>query len=249
MITPTLAGDNRLIGKVYECRVYNRALTAKEIEVMHPNMFSNEFRTKGTAEFLVPNRRYCTYHVSHIYLDMMVDMGEHGTPEFAGQYPKAVGVKIDGVDDVIWLGTGSNGHLKTSFYELNTIKPYRNFKVKMVNTGLCPGLTVKVLNFRCVLLGLEKEVIDSVDAMDFAVEWDKEELTIAAGEVLSGKVSYSPEDANTGTSLTAAVSGDVLTAAFADDMVTVTGVSAGESMLTLTLPSGMTREYLVTVTD
>lgn len=249
MTVPTLAGDNRLIGNVYECKVYNRALTLKEIEVLYPNIYSNEFRTKGTVSFMVPNRRYVTQNVSYIRMEMLLDMGDYATSEFAGKYPKAVGVKFDSVDDIIWVGTGSNGYVKKTLYKLSTIKPYRNFIVKVTNTGLAPGLEAKIRGFRCVLLGAEKEVIESIDALDFNVEWDNESMQIPIGDTLNGHVSFIPEDSNTGTELTISADSDIINVTQSDELITITGITEGETILTISIPSGTTKTYQITVDD
>lgn len=249
MTAPKLGSNEKFKGKVFECKVYNRALTSTEIETLYPNIYSNEYRTKGAVAFKIPNAKNRVYNMTHVFLDMTVDMGEYGTPEYAGKYPKAVGVKLWNEDDVLWIGTGSNGHLSTAFYTLKTIKPFKNYTVEVVNTGLAPGLECKIENFRCLLLGAEEQVADSVDALDFEMEWDKEELTVKAGETLTGKASYIPDGANTGTELTAETDETIATAVFADGILTVSGAAAGETSLVLTLPSGARKEYVITVTE
>ena len=253
MVAPTLGEDYMLRGKVYECKVYNRALTSREIEVLYPNIVSNEFRTKGTARFLVPNRRYVTQNVSYMVLDLVVDMGEYGTPEYAGRYPHAVGVKVNGIDDMIWIGTGSNGHVQRTIKHMTTVKPYRNYQVDVANSGLVPGMSVKVRGFRCVLIGKEVPYVDTVDALDFDVEWESEPLELSVGGTLSGFVRYEPEDATAGTELTMTIEvvegeGSVLSAAQENGVITLTGESAGTALVTVSIPCGMVRSYQVTVT-
>ena len=247
MTAPTLAGDNRLKGRVYACRVYDRALTPEEIEALYPNIYSSEFRTKGAARFLVPNRRYSTQSVACVRLDMLVDMGEYGTAAYAGRYPRAVGVKPDGVDEVIWLGTGSDGHIQATFKHMTTLLPWRSYGVEVVNTGLAPGLTAKIRGFRCVLLGKETAYTDAVDALDFDVEWDRDVMILPEGGVLSGCVRYAPENANTGTELTVTCDTDGVSASATDGVITVTGLTPGEAMVTVSIPCGTTKTYRVLV--
>lgn len=242
MVAPTLAGNNKLKGKVYDCRVYSEALSISILEEMFPNIYSNEERTKGSLCCYVPNQRYKNALIRYIYLEALIDMGEHGTPEYAQKYPKAVGIKIDGIGDVIWVGTGSNGHIKTWIYNNKTIKPYRNIVVRIVNTGLCPGLKAKVQAFRCAILTEESDVTESVDALDFSVEWDKTDLNLSVGETLTGYVSYLPEDSNSGTTLELSTS-EGITATLEENLLTVTGVAEGEATLEATLPSGIQKIY------
>ena len=128
MVAPTVAGNNKLKGKVYECKVYREALSTIVLENMFPNLYSNEKRIKGTLCCYVPNQRYENHLIRYIYLEAYIDMGDYATPEYAGKYPKAVGVKIDGIGDVIWVGTGSNGRIKAWIYSNKTIKPYKRRK-------------------------------------------------------------------------------------------------------------------------
>ena len=208
--------------------------TPQHTAIRYPNIVSNEFRTKGTARFLVPNRRYVTQNVSYMVLDLVVDMGEYGTPEYAGRYPHAVGVKVNGIDDMIWIGTGSNGHVQRTIKHMTTVKPYRNYQVDVANSGLVPGMSVKVRGFRCVLIGKEVPYVDSVDALDFE--------------------RYEPEDATAGTELTMTIKvvegeGSVLSAAHENGVITLTGESAGTALVTVSIPCGMVRSYQVTVTE
>ncbi|WP_432628983.1 hypothetical protein [Brotaphodocola sp.] len=242
MVVPTLGENNKLKGKVYECRVYKEALSTSVLENMFPNIYSNEKRTKGTLCCYVPNQRYKNALIRYIYLEALIDMGEHGTPEYAQKYPKAVGIKIDGIGDVMWVGTGSNGHIKTWIYNNKTIKPYRNIAVRIVNTGLCPNLKAKVQAFRCAILTEESDVTESVDALDFSVEWEKEDLSLSVGQALSGYVSYLPEDSNSGTTLELSTS-EGITATLEENLLTVTGVAEGEATLEATLPSGIQKIY------
>ena len=247
MVAPTVAGNNKLKGKVYECKVYREALSTIVLENMFPNLYSNEKRIKGTLCCYVPNQRYENHLIRYIYLEAYIDMGDYATPEYAGKYPKAVGVKIDGIGDVIWVGTGSNGRIKAWIYSNKTIKPYKNLAVRIVNTGLCPKLKAKVLAFRCAILTEKSDAVESVDALDFSVEWEKEDLTVAVGETITGHVSWLPEDSNSGTTL-ALVASEGITATFADNLLTVTGVAEGEATLEVTLPSGVQKLYSIQVT-
>lgn len=247
MVAPTLAGNNKLKGKVYECKIYKEALSTIVLENMFPNLYSNEKRIKGTLCCYVPNQRYENHLIRYIYLEAYIDMGDYATPEYAGKYPKAVGVKIDGIGDVIWVGTGSNGRVKAWIYSNKTIKPYKNLAVRIVNTGLCPKLKAKVLAFRCAILTEKSDAVESVDALDFSVEWEKEDLTVAVGETITGHVSWLPEGSNSGTTL-ALVASEGITATFVDDLLTVTGVAEGEATLEATLPSGVQKLYSIQVT-
>ena len=247
MLPPTLAGDNRLTGRVFECRVYDRALTADELEAMYPNPYSSESRTRGAARFLIPNRRDAAQSVSHVLLDMSVDMGDYAAPTFAGKYPKAVGVQLDGVGDLLWLGTGEGGRLRAGLHLLHALPPCRSYGVRVVNTGLAPGLRATIRGFRCLLLGTERPATDPA-APDFAIEWDDPALQLPVGGCLRGFLRFLPEDA-AAADLRLTADSDAVSLACRDGLLTVTGEAPGEALVTATLPSGATQTYLSRVTD
>jgi len=247
MTTPTLAGNNKMKGKVYDCRVYNKALSTSVLETMYPNLYSNEVRTKGALRCVVPSLRYNNQQINYIFLEAMIDMGVYSSAEYAGKYPKAVGIRIDGVNDIIWCPTGSNTHIKRVFYTNKLIGPYGSIGVEIVNTGLAPGLEATIKAFHCTLMTQERDYTDASDALDFAIEWDKETLEVSVGETLTGHVTYLPEGANSGTSLTLTTSGDAATAEFAEDIITVKGVAEGQADIEATLPSGAKKVFSVTV--
>lgn len=247
MTAPPLAGNNKLQGKVYECKVYNTALDTSVLENMFPNLYSNEKRTKGAVRCMVPSLQYTNQAIRYLFLEAMIDMGKYSSAEYAGKYPKAVGIRLDGVDDIIWCPTGSNTHIRKVFYTNRNIGPYGVISAEIVNTGLAPGLEATVKAFRCAVLTEDLGYTDTTDAISFAVEWDKDELAIAVGETLTGHVTYLPEGANSGTDLTVTVEGDAATAAFAGDLLTATGVKNGEATVTAALPSGMKQVFTVKV--
>ena len=156
-------------------------------------------------------------------------------------------MKPDGVDEVIWLGTGSDGHIQATFKHMTTLLPWRSYGVEVVNTGLAPGLTAKIRGFRCVLLGKETAYTDAVDALDFDVEWDRDVMILPEGGVLSGCVRYAPENANNGTELTVTCDTDGVSASASDGVITVTGLTPGEAMVTVSIPCGTTKTYRVLV--
>ena len=167
MTTPPLAGNNKLKGRVYECKVYDKALDTSVLEQMYPNLYSNEKRTKGAVRCIVPSLRYNNQLVRYLFLETVVDMGKYSAPEYAGKYAKAVGIKIDGVSEIIWCPTGSNTHIKKVFYAPKNIGPYGSISVEIVNTGLAPELTATIKAFHCALLTEEHAVVDASDAVDW----------------------------------------------------------------------------------
>lgn len=247
MVAPPLAGNNKLKGKVYECKVYDKALSTSTLEQMFPNIYSNEVRTKGAVTCRIPNPQYKTQLIRYLFLEAVIDMGKYSAPEYAGKYLKAVGIRVDGVPDIIWCQTGSNTHVRKVFYAPKYIGPYDSISARIVNTGLAPDLQATVKAFRCALLTEEQAVTDASDALDFAVEWDKEEMAIAVGEVLTGHVTYLPEDANSGTSLTMTADSDAATVAIKDETIAVTGAKNGEVNIEAVLPYGTKKVFTVKV--
>lgn len=249
MVAPPLAGDNKMKGKVYECKVYDKALPTALLETMFPNLYSNETRTKGALKCLVPNLQYNNQLTRYIFLEAVIDMGKYSAPEYAGKYEKAVGIRLDASGEIIWCPTGSQTHIKRVIYHGKNIGPYESTSVTIVNTGLAPGLEATVKAFRCAILTEESEYTEALDALDFAVEWDKDVLEIGTGETVTGHVSYLPEGANTGLDLTLQVTGDAAVAEFKDQIITVLGKAAGEATVEASLPSGVKKVFVVTVKE
>lgn len=249
MVAPPLAGDNKLKGKVYECKVYSKALPTALLENMFPNLYSNEKRMKGTLKCFVPNLRYNNQLTRYIFLEAVINMGKYSAPEYAGKYEKAVGIRLDASGEIIWCPTGSNTHIKRVIYYGKNIGPYESTSVTIVNTGLAPGLEATVKAFRCAILTEETECTEALDALDFAVEWDKDVLEIGKGETVTGHVSYLPEGANTGLNVALQVTGDAAVAEFKNQIITVLGKAAGEATLEAALPSGVKKVFTVTVKE
>ena len=245
-------GDNvKFKGRIYDCRVYDAALSTNTLENMFPNIYSNEKKTKGELRAYIANPQYKKQRVYYLYLEVFVDMGDFGTAEYAGKYPKAIGIKINGIwglNDVYWMGTGSNGHLKKWLYTNGQMNPYESISVSIVNTGLCPKLKARVVSFRCSALTEVTEPIEALDALGFNIEWEKEELSLAVGETLDGHVTYMPEDATTGTELTIEIEGEAVSAEVKDHMVTIKALAAGEATVTISIPAGAKMTCTFTVT-
>lgn len=251
-MTEPKQGDNvRFKGRIYDCRVFDAALSTNTLENMFPNIYSNEKKTKGELRAYIANPQYKIQRLWYLYLEVLVDMGDFGTAEYAGKYPKAVGIKVNGVyglEDVYWIGTGSNGHLKKWIYANTQLKPYESLSVSIVNTGLCPKLQARVVSFRCSILTELTEPVEALDAVGFDIQWEKDELSLTAGETLDGHVTYIPENATTGTELKAETEGEAVAAEVQNNRVTVRALAAGEATVTISIPAGAKMVYTFTVT-
>ena len=249
MVTPTIGGDHKLKGKIYDCRVYDHAISTKRLEEMFPNIYSNENRTKGTITCFVPNRQYLYREACCAYIEVALDLGEYAWAKYKGMYPQAVGIKVYGLygfDDVIWVGTGTDGHVKKWIYKGANLTPHQGITVAVVNTGLCPGLKAKLLGFRCVLMTQD---YPCTEPTDFDVAWDVESCTITVGETLKGTVSYVPWNANVRKDIAASIAGDAATLSVSGDALLVAGVNAGTAELTVMLKSGQSKTYTITVKE
>ena len=249
MVTPTIGGDHKLKGKIYDCRVYDYAISTKRLEEMFPNIYSNESRTKGAVTCYVPNLPYKCREICCAYVEVTLDLGEYSWAKYKGMYPNAVGVKvynIYGFDDVIWVGSGTDGHVKKWIYKQTNLTPHQGITVAVVNTGLCPGLKAKLLGFRCVLMTQD---YPCTEATDFDVAWDVETCTITVGETLKGTVSYVPWNANIRKDIAASIAGDAATLSVSGDALLITGVNAGTAELTVMLKSGQSKTYTITVKE
>ncbi len=249
MAVPTIGGDHKLKGKIYDCRVYDHAISTKRLEEMFPNIYSNESRTKGTVTCFVPNRLYKYREVRCAYVEVTLDLGEYAWAKYKGVYPQAVGVKVYGIygfDDVIWVGTGTDGHVKKWIYKGANLTPHQGITVAVVNTGLCPGLKAKLLGFRCVLMTQD---YPCTEATDFDVVWEVESRTITVGETLKGTVNYVPWSTNVRKDIAASIAGNAASLNVSGDVLLVTGVNAGTAELTVMLKSGQSKTYTITVKE
>lgn len=249
MVTPTVGGDHRLKGKIYDCRVYDHAISTRRLEEMFPNIYSNESRTKGTVTCFVPNRLYKYREVRCAYVEVTLDLGEYAWGKYKGMYPNAVGIKVYGLygfDDVIWVGAGTDGHVKKWIYKGASLTPHQGITVAVVNTGLCPGLKAKLLGFRCVLMTQD---YPCTEATDFDVAWEVESCTITIGETLKGTVNYVPWNTNVRKDIAASIAGDIATLNISGDVLLVTGVNAGTAELTVMMKSGQSKTYTITVKE
>lgn len=249
MVAPPLAGNNKLKGKVYECKVYDKALDISVLETLFPNLYSNEKRIKGTLQCIIPNLQYKNQITRYVFLETVIDMGKYSSPEYAGKYQKAVGIRLDGVNEIIWCPTGSNTHVKKVYYAPKNIEPYGRITAEIVNTGLAPGLEATVKAFYCAAITEETSVTDALDAIGFNIEWDKDIFVIGVDEQLIGYVTYLPEDANTGKTLTISTSSGAIAAKVEDNTITITGIANGESDMEVSLPNGTKNIYSFTVVE
>lgn len=247
MAKPIESECYKMRGKVYQCKVYNKALPTKLLEEMFPNIYSNENRTKGSITCYVNNRQYLVRLVRCTYLEVTLDLGKHAWPEYAGKYPQAVGIKVTGIygfNDVIWVGTGTDGHVTKWIYKGGNLKPHEPITVTIANTGLCPGLEAKLVAFRCVNL---TEDFECIPATGIGVNWAGP-LTIAAGSELKGEIVLTPTDANTKKDFKMKFTGDSIVASTSGTALIVRAKSPGSATITVTHISGAVYTCTINVT-
>lgn len=247
MAKPNESAKYKMRGKVYQCKVYNKALPTKLLEEMFPNIYSNESRIKGSITCYVNNLQYLVRIARCTYLEVTLDLGKHAWPEYAGKYPKAVGIKVTGLygfDDVIWVGTGTDGHITKWIYNGGNMKPHEPITVTIANTGLCPGLEAKLIAFRCVNLTEDSKC---VPATGIGVNWAGP-LTIAAGGELKGEIVLTPAGANTMKDFKMEATGDSITASTSGTALIVRGISPGRATITVTHIGGAVYTCTINVT-
>lgn len=244
MVAPTLGENLYMKGKVYECKVYQEALSTAYLEQQYPNIYSNDKRIKGTARYIVQNPFDNTQLVRKMCLDLAVDMSNFNSPEFTGKYPKVIGVKIENVPDVYWIGTGTNNHLKLWLDGKQEIGPYGRIMITVVNAGLCPGLTATVKRLHCTLL---TEIQESVAATDMSIKWDGDTDAIPVGKTLTGRVTWLPNGANVETALWVQTSGDSVALNYSNGIFTAQGKTAGTATMTCTMLNGTVKSCTFTV--
>lgn len=247
MVKPIESEKYKMRGKVYQCKVYNKALPTKLLEEMFPNIYSNESRIKGSITCYVNNLQYLVRIARCTYLEVTLDLGKHAWPEYAGKYPKAVGIKVTGLygfDDVIWVGTGTDGHITKWIYNGGNMKPHEPITVTIANTGLCPGLEAKLIAFRCVNLTEDSKC---VPATGIGVNWAGP-LTIAAGGELKGEIVLTPAGANTMKDFKMEATGDSITASTSGTALIVRAKSPGSATITVTHIGGAVYTCTINVT-
>ena len=247
MVKPVDGERYNMRGKVYQCKVYNKALPTKLLEEMFPNIYSNESRIKGSITCYVNNLEYKVRTARCAYLEVTLDFGVYAWPEYAGKYPQAVGIKVTGLygfDDVIWVGTGTDGHVRKWINNSGDLKPHEAVTVTIANTGLCPGLEAKLIAFRCVTL---TEDYECIPATGIGMNWDGP-LTLAAGSELKGDIVLTPMGANMRKDFKMEVTGDSITASTSGMALIVRGKSPGSSTITVTHINGAVYTCTINVT-
>lgn len=178
---------------------------------------------------------------------MTIDLGKHAWPEYAGKYPKAVGIKVTGLygfDEVIWVGTGTDGHVSKWIYKSGELKPHEAITVTIANTGTCPDLEAKLVAFRCVNL---TEDFECVPATGIGMNWSGP-LTITVGSELKGDIVLTPAGANMRKEFKMEFTGDSITASTSGMALIVRGKSPGSSTITVTHISGAVYTCTINVT-
>ena len=238
-------------GIIRDLRVYDTAVDMDVIEEIYPSILDNVVSKKGAVTYHLSNKNNKRKSARYALVELNYDLGTYNAPEYAVQYPKAFGIRMDEIyDDVLWVPCGSSKRIVfvkqckwSAVYD-----PFESWDIEIINPGTVPNLKVKIDGIKVVLLSKQEAVPNTVDATDFNINWDSS-LNMSVGNSVNGYVQYIPDDATTGLTLTV-LSDDpsVATVSVSGQSITVTGVSAGETMIHVSIPYGVEYVYSTTVT-
>ena len=110
-------------------------------------------------------------------------------------------------------------------------------------------MKARVVSFRCSSLTEMIEPVEALDAIGFNIEWNKDTFVIGVDEQLTGYVTYLPEDANTGKTLSISTSSEAITAKIEGNIITITGAMKGDADIEVSLPNGTKNIYSFTVVE
>lgn len=234
-------------GTIMTFRVYDGAIPLRAIEEEFPTLDDNSASIKGAVTYYLTNNTPSYKKVRYAMAEITYDLGEFNRAEYTELYPKAFGIRMDGIyDKVIWIPCSASNRvrlIRVCKWDAN-YGPYESYKIEVINPGTVPGMTVTVKGIRAAMFSEEEEF--SEDA--FSVVWKADLEGLAAGSSISGFLSFSPSDA--GERLTISVSSDderIATVSRSGKKITVTGVSAGETDIIVSALDGMFQVYHVLV--
>ena len=239
-------------GVISDFRVYDAAVDLDVIEEEFPSIVDNAVSKKGAVTYHLDNKNNKRKSVRYALVELNYDLGSYNAPEYAVQYPKAFGIRMDQIyDDVLWVPCGSSKRIV--FVKLckwsAVYDPFESWDIEIVNPGTVPGMNVKINGIKVLLLSKQEAVPNTLDATDFNVDWD-DDLSIAEGGTVNGYVQYIPDEATTGLTITASSDdSDVATVSVSGQALVVTGVAAGETLIRVSIPYGVEHVYGVIVSE
>jgi hypothetical protein len=239
-------------GVISDFRVYDYAVELGDIEREFPSIYDNDASQKGAVTYHLSNKSNTLKSVRYAFAEINYDLGAYNSAEYTVQYPKAFGIRMDGIyDDVIWVPCSSSKRVTVAkLCKWDTVYgPYQDWTMDIVNPGSVPGLNVTIDGVKVLLLSKQEVVPDTVDATDFNVSWDGELSALGVGETITGYTQYEPMDASSGLSLTVTSEDtDIATVTAEGQNITITGVTIGETLIRVSIPYGAEHVYSVTVT-
>lgn len=238
-------------GVISEFKVYDSAINLSFIEQTHPSIEDNLLSEKGAITYHLCNKTNKRLSVRDAFIELNYDLGEFNSPEYTVQYPKAFGIRMDEIfDDVLWVPCSSSKRIVfhkrckwTAIYD-----PYENWNIDIINPGTIPTMNLIINGIKVILLSKQEAIPDTVDATDFMITWEDSLEEMAIGDSIAGYTQFVPEEATTGTALTATSDDEsIATVAISGQNVTVTAVAEGETLIHVSIPYGTEHIYNVTV--
>lgn len=238
-------------GVISDLQVYDTAVDLDAIESLFPSIVDNEVSKKGAVTYHLNNKDNALKNVRYALVEINYDLGEFNSAEYTSDYPKAFGIRMDDIyDDVYWIPCSASKRIVfNKLCKWSAIsQPFDSWDIEIVNPGTVPGLNVQIDGVKVLLLSKQEAVPNTTDATDFNVDWDSDLSDMGIGDVVHGYVQYVPEDATTGLTLTVSSEDtSVATVAVSGQSITVTGVSAGDTVIHVSIPYGVEYVYSVTV--
>ena len=240
-------------GTIAEFQVYDCALDLADIEERYPSIADNAVSKKGAVTYHLSNKNNSRKSVRYALVEVNYDLGEYNSAEYTVQYPIAFGIRMDQIyDDVYWVPCSSSKRVVlhklckwSAVYD-----PFESWDLEIINPGIVPNLNVKIEGVKVLLLSKQEAVPVTIDATDFNVAWDGDLSDISINGTVSGYVQYTPLEADSGLTLTASSDDtSIATVSISGQDVIVTGVSAGETLIRISIPYGVERAYDVSVSS
>ena len=243
-------------GVITDFRVYDTAVDLADIENEFPSINDNDVSDKGAITYHLSNKSNTKKSVRYALVEINYDLGAYNSAEYTVQYPKAFAVRLDNIyDDILWIPCSSSKRVTfTKLCKWDAVcEPFTDWNIEIINPGVVPGMNVTINGIKVLLLSKQEAVADSTDATDFNISWDNDVASLTAlevGDEIVGYLQYVPEEAESGLAITATSEDtSVATVTVSGQDVTIACVSAGETLIHVSIPYGTEHVYSVVVNE
>lgn len=239
-------------GVIKEFKVYDVAADLYELEKTHPSLDDNDASYKGAVKYHLCNKNNARNNVRYALVEINYDLGPYNSASYTAQYPQAFGIRLDNIyDGIVWIPCSSSKRAvfcKRCKWDAKC-DAFEDWNIEIANPGIVPNLQVEVTGVKVLLLSHQEAIPNTTDATDFHISWDNDPTALSESDVVIGYVQFIPEDATSGTTITAASEDtSIATVAVDGQNVAITAVAVGETVVHVAIPYGTEYLYRVVVT-